>query len=136
MVTIAQIIGNFFSVLLLLILISGIISEQESREKNAFLTLVFLTILYIQCSTFWWVAGGTAARYRLYCVISRCLCAAVGYACFQGCSGLTSVTLPQTITLIAQYGEELPEYGGTDSRYFDGGAFAGLPAYRVAVPRG
>ena len=83
MVTMAQIFGNIFCVVLLLILISGIISEQESREKNAFLALVFLAMLYIQCSTFWWVLGGSVARHRIYCAVSRCLCAGMGYACFQ-----------------------------------------------------
>ena len=57
MVTMAQIFGNIFCVVLLLILISGIISEQESREKNAFLALVFLAMLYIQCSTLWQMMG-------------------------------------------------------------------------------
>lgn len=83
MVTMAQVFANIFCVVLLLILISGIISEQESREKNVFLTLVFLAMVYIQCSTLWWVLGGGVARHRIYCVLSRCLCACVGYACFQ-----------------------------------------------------
>ena len=83
MLSLAQIIGNLFCVGLLLILIGGIISERESREKNAFLALIFTAMLYIQCSTFWQLLGGSIAQHRIYCALSRCLCAALGYACFQ-----------------------------------------------------
>ena len=37
MPALAYIFGNLFCVALLLILIGGMISEQESKEKNAFL---------------------------------------------------------------------------------------------------
>ena len=83
MLALAHIFGNLFCVVLLLIMISGIISEQESREKNTFLALIFTAMLYIQCSTFWQMMGGSVMNHRVYCTLSRCLCAVLGYACFQ-----------------------------------------------------
>ena len=83
MLALAYIFGNLFCVVLLLILISGIISEQESREKNTFLALIFTAMLYIQCSTLWQMMGGSVMHHRAFCALSRCLCAVLGYVCFQ-----------------------------------------------------
>ena len=100
MPALAYIFGNLFCVALLLILIGGMISEQESKEKNAFLALIFLAMLYIQCSTFWQLLGGSTLQHRIFCAVSRCLCAMLGYACFQYLYLMTTGRLCNTLAVM------------------------------------
>ena len=100
MPALAYIFGNLFCVALLLILIGGMISEQESKEKNTFLALIFLAMLYIQCSTFWQLLGGSTLQHRIFCAVSRCLCAMLGYACFQYLYLMTTGRLCNTLAVM------------------------------------
>ena len=58
MLDLSNIFGNLFCILILVTMISGMISQRESEEKNAFLALIFTAMLYIVSCMFWALVNG------------------------------------------------------------------------------